>query len=164
MKMLQMMKDSLLTKFSTLCSQNDYNKLRKFNSKLKVWYSNRCTTLFEKECTYRFWLADYYFLIKVVYKTVNLYYSFPEDQIKIISWSYQQKTNWQRVKYIWFNYDLVQKYYTPQVQPDQGSNSWPPDHDSTFHVTEMPALNTPPSVTALLQFSWKSNLDNKRNP
>ena len=102
MKMPQMMKDSLLTKFSTLCSQNDYNKLRKFNSKLKIWYSNRCTTLFEKECTYRFWLADYYFLIKVVYKTVNLYYSFPEDQIKIISWSYQQKTNWQRVKYIWF--------------------------------------------------------------
>ena len=30
--------------------------------------------------------------------------------------------------YVWFKYDLGQKYYAPQVQPDQGSNSRPPDH------------------------------------
>ena len=36
-------------------------------------------------------------------------------------------------------------YQAPQVRPDRGSNSWPPDHDSTFHVTEMPALTTRPS-------------------
>ena len=34
----------------------------------------------------------------------------------------------------------------PKVQPDRGSNSWPPDHDSAFHVTETPALTTRPSV------------------
>ena len=54
------------------------------------------------------------------------------------------------VLYIWFRYDLGQKYYAPQVWPDQGSNSWPPDHDSTFHVTEMPALTTRPSVTSFM--------------
>ena len=46
-------------------------------------------------------------------------------------------------------YDLGQKYYAPQDRPDQGSNSWPPDHDSTFHVTETPALTTWPSVTLI---------------
>ena len=30
-------------------------------------------------------------------------------------------------------YDLGEKYYVPQVWPDWGSNSWPPDYDSTFH-------------------------------
>ena len=51
-------------------------------------------------------------------------------------------------------YDLGEKYYiyTPQVRPDQGSNSWPPDHDSTFHVTETPALTTWPSVTTLFNY------------
>ena len=39
-------------------------------------------------------------------------------------------------------------YYAPKVQPDRGSNSWPPAHDSTFHVTEMHALATQPSVIA----------------
>ena len=35
-----------------------------------------------------------------------------------------------------------------QVRPDRGLNSWPPDHDSTSHVTEMPVLiTTRPSVT-----------------
>ena len=51
-------------------------------------------------------------------------------------------------RYIWFKYDLEQKYYAPQVRPNRGSNSWPPDHDSTFHVTETPALTTWPSVTS----------------
>ena len=37
--------------------------------------------------------------------------------------------------YFWFKYDLGQKYYAPQVWPNRGSNSWPPDHDSIFHVT-----------------------------
>ena len=35
----------------------------------------------------------------------------------------------------------------PLVPPNQGSNSWPKDHDNTFHVTETPALTTWPSVT-----------------
>ena len=42
---------------------------------------------------------------------------------------------------------LRQKYYAPQSRPDWGSNSWPPDHDSTFHVTGTPVLTTWPSVT-----------------
>ena len=50
--------------------------------------------------------------------------------------------------YFWFKYDLGQKYYAPQVQPDQGSNSWRPDHDSTLHVTETPAVTTRSSVTS----------------
>ena len=54
--------------------------------------------------------------------------------------------------YFWFKYDsgqkyLGQKYYAPQVRPDWGSNLWPPDHDSIFHVSEMPALTTWPTVT-----------------
>ena len=49
--------------------------------------------------------------------------------------------------YFWFKYDLGQKYQAPQVPPDRCPNSWPPDHDSTFHVNEMPALTTRPSVT-----------------
>ena len=35
----------------------------------------------------------------------------------------------------------------PQVRPNRGSNSQPPDHDSTLHVTETPSLTTRPSVT-----------------
>ena len=49
--------------------------------------------------------------------------------------------------YVWFKYDLGQKYCAPQIQPEQGLNSWPPDHNSTFHATETPALTTWPSVT-----------------
>ena len=49
--------------------------------------------------------------------------------------------------YVWFKYDLGQKYQAPQVQPGGDLNSWPPDHDSTFHVSEMPAITTRPSVT-----------------
>ena len=55
---------------------------------------------------------------------------------------------WQFSRYFWIKYDIGQKYYAPQVQPDWGSNTWPPDHDSTFHVTGMPALTTWPSVTS----------------
>ena len=47
----------------------------------------------------------------------------------------------------WFKYDLGQKHQAPQVRPDRGSNSWPPDHDSTLHVTETPALTTWSSMT-----------------
>ena len=49
----------------------------------------------------------------------------------------------------WFKHDLGQTYYAPQVRPDWGSNSWPLDHDSAFHVTETPALTTRPSVSQL---------------
>ena len=51
---------------------------------------------------------------------------------------------WTYSEYFWFKYYLGQKYYAPQVQPDRDSNSRPPDHDSTFHVTETPALATRP--------------------
>ena len=47
-----------------------------------------------------------------------------------------------------FDYDLGQKYNAPQVRPNWGLNSWPSDHDSAFHVTEMPALTIWPSVTS----------------
>ena len=50
--------------------------------------------------------------------------------------------------YFWIKYDLGQKNYVPQVRPDKGSTSCPPDHDSTFHVTETPALTTLPSETS----------------
>ena len=55
-----------------------------------------------------------------------------------------------------FKYDLEQKYHAPQVRPEGGSNSWPPDHDNTFHVTDMPAPTTQPSVTehAFLHRLW----------
>ena len=52
------------------------------------------------------------------------------------------------VLYFLFKYDLGQKYHAPQVRPDRGSNSWSPDHDSTVHVTETPALTTRSSVTS----------------
>ena len=51
--------------------------------------------------------------------------------------------------YLWFKYDR-QKYYAWRVRPDRGSNSWPPDHASIFHVTETPALTTRPSMTSIL--------------
>ena len=38
----------------------------------------------------------------------------------------------------------------PKFDPTGVSNSWPPDHDSTVHVTEMPALTTRLSVTCFL--------------
>ena len=56
--------------------------------------------------------------------------------------------------YFWFKYDLGQKHYAPQGRPDRGSNPWPPDHDSTFHVTETPALTTRPSVTSSEEKDW----------
>ena len=49
--------------------------------------------------------------------------------------------------YVQFKYHLGRKYYAPQVHPEWGLNSWPPDHDRAFHVTEKPALTTQPSVT-----------------
>ena len=48
----------------------------------------------------------------------------------------------------WFKYDLGYKYHAPEVRSDQSSKSWSPDHESTFHVTETPALTTQ-WVTAL---------------
>ena len=52
---------------------------------------------------------------------------------------------------------LRQRYNTPKVRLDRGSNSWPPDHDSTFHVTETPVLTTQPSVTLTSQISQHSS-------
>ena len=47
----------------------------------------------------------------------------------------------------WFKNDLGQKYHASEVQLNRGSKSRPSDYDSTFHVTEMPALSTWPSAT-----------------
>ena len=55
-----------------------------------------------------------------------------------------------RYLYFWFKYDYGQKYQAPKVQRDRGSNSWPPDHHITFHVTKTPALTTRPSVTLFI--------------
>ena len=54
--------------------------------------------------------------------------------------------------YFWgLMYNLGQKYYASELQPNEGSNSSPPDHmnDSIFHATETPALATRPTVTSL---------------
>ena len=56
------------------------------------------------------------------------------------------------LRYFWFKYDLAQKYYAHKVWPNRGSNSWPPDHDSTSHVTEMTALTTQPSLTFIQMY------------
>ena len=37
---------------------------------------------------------------------------------------------------------IRQNYYAPQVRPNLGSNSQPPDHDSTIHIIKMPAPTT----------------------
>ena len=44
--------------------------------------------------------------------------------------------------YVYFKHDLGQKYYAPQVRPNRGSNSRPPDHDRTLQVTETPSVTT----------------------
>ena len=56
---------------------------------------------------------------------------------------------------VFLDHVQLKEYYAPQVWPDRGLNSWPPDHDSTFHVTETPALTTWPSVTSALT-TWPS--------
>ena len=38
--------------------------------------------------------------------------------------------------HVTWNKYVQTKYYTPQVPPNWGSNSWLPDYDSGFHVTE----------------------------
>ena len=43
-------------------------------------------------------------------------------------------TRYQLLLIFWFKYDLGQKYYARQIQPDRGLNSRTPDHDSSFHV------------------------------
>ena len=55
----------------------------------------------------------------------------------------------------WFKYHLRQKYHAPQIWSDCGSNSWPPDRDGTFQVTETSALTIRPSVTLfMMRFVW----------
>ena len=56
-------------------------------------------------------------------------------------------------------YEFEQKYYAPQVRPDQSSNSWPPDHDSASHVTETPAPTTRPSVNSPSQRMIRHDFD-----
>ena len=42
---------------------------------------------------------------------------------------------------------LRQKCYSPQVRPNRGSNLWPPDHGSIFHVHETLTLTAELSGT-----------------
>ena len=45
----------------------------------------------------------------------------------------------------------------------RGSNSRPPDHDSTLHVTETPSLTTRPSVTSLaIEFAERKENNNTK--
>ena len=53
---------------------------------------------------------------------------------------------------------LRQKTFTPQVQPDSGSNSWPPHHESTFHVT----WDTCSNYLAISDFLHTPKLDQTR--
>ena len=46
-----------------------------------------------------------------------------------------------------FRYDLDRSTTHPKFDPHLGSNSWPPDLASTFHVTETPALTSQPLVS-----------------
>ena len=55
--------------------------------------------------------------------------------------------------HLWLKYDLGQKYHAPQVRPDRGSNSRPPGHDSTFHVTETPSMQYN-GVISFKERSW----------
>ena len=45
---------------------------------------------------------------------------------------------WVEEKDVPIGSSTTSKYYTPKIRSDWGSNSWPPDNDSTFHVTETP--------------------------
>ena len=53
----------------------------------------------------------------------------------------------QKPQNLLIKYDLDRRAMDPKFKPDWGSNSLPSDHDSTFHVTETPALTIWPSVT-----------------
>ena len=56
--------------------------------------------------------------------------------------------NW----YFWIKYDLDRSTTHPQILPDHGSNSWPQDRDSTFHVTEMLGWSCVVIFTLFVQF------------
>ena len=61
--------------------------------------------------------------------------------------------------YILFKYDLGQKFYSPQVQLNRGWNSWPPEYDSTFHVTETSGNQGLPqgNLVGLIHFQYIPN-------
>ena len=105
-----------------------------------------CTLNFSLRNDHLFLLADFLCSLRKLWQVYfPLYELFPHI------WTFSPYMNF--FPPIWtffFKYNLGQKYYAPQVQPDRGSNSWPPDHDSTVHVTEIPALTTQPSVTSTL--------------
>ena len=61
----------------------------------------------------------------------------------------------------WIKYQLDRSTMHPwhhKFDPDWGSNSWPPDHDRTFHVTEMPSLTTWSLVTYKSQHEQCDNV------
>ena len=71
-------------------------------------------------------------------------------QTPCTDWHIHESNVPEQYKCFRFKYDLDRSTssYAPQVRPDRGSNSWPPDHDGTFRVTETPALTTRPSVSS----------------
>ena len=105
-----------------------------------MFFTNRFLWLFWTKDS----LTEFYFFFFFSFQYVILFFSAHSFYMSI-SWA---TFPWGFYQYFWFKYDLGQKYQAPQVRPDWGSNSWPPDHDRTFHVTETPALTTRPSVTS----------------
>ena len=87
------------------------------------------------------------FVVSLIYRAVNLFGAGMkcwQDRWKklisvIIIINIAHIGIWKHnIFFFWITYDLGQKYYTPQVRPDWGSNSWPLDHNSIFHATETP--------------------------
>ena len=74
----------------------------------------------------------------------------PLDHEEYISYPWDVQLNPRAVTHVYIILAKVrlgiEVLYAPQVRSDRSLNLWPPDHDSTFHVTETPALTTRPSV------------------
>ena len=60
--------------------------------------------------------------------------------------------HWCTGNWFFFKDSLGLRYHMhSKFDRTRGSNSWISDHDRTFHVTEMPAVTTQPSVTYIVR-------------
>ena len=120
---------------------------------LHIWYSRFCCKFTQPvwmlECT----LTVKFYLQHFVYyctETALIFWwvkSNPFEAVQETKCVGVVFCRWTLVDIVWFKHDLDRVLCT-QSSPDWGLNSWPPDHGSTFHVTdEMPALTTRPSLT-----------------
>ena len=98
------------------------NTAHKCDLKIHVRYSSTINALILIHFMTIFWFTDQL--------------TRPETRIyQINTWTIQMQQNWASLcrrmhdiiglfgSYFWFKYDLGQKYYTPKVWPNQGSNS-----------------------------------------